>query len=156
MSALLRTIKSSDTLSDFTKVYSLAKAATANMQLSTSLNSPDTLVSIALALKDIDLDKLVFVQVPTYYVDSGVAPLQPDFEDMFTAIAADKPIQLGGSTGRGATKDPDAPATPEPTASGTPTPEPTASDAPVKLPDSATGQTADELTCSVGRTLNNQ
>ena len=156
MSALLRTIKSSDTLSDFTKVYSLAKAATANMQLSTSLNSPDTLVSIALALKDIDLDKLVFVQVPTYYVDSGVAPLQPDFGDMFTAIAADKSIELGGTTGRGATKDPDAPATPEPTASATPTPEPTTTDAPVKLPDSATGQTAGEYTCSVGRTLNNQ
>jgi len=159
MSALLRTIKSSDTLSDFTKVYSLAKAATANMQLSTSLNSPDTLVSIALALKDIDLAKLVFVQVPTYYTDGGVAPLQPDFEGMFKAIAADKSIQLGGSTGRGATVDPDAPvapAPPKPSASGTPTPKPEESDAPTVLPDSATGQTADEHTCSVGRTLNNQ
>ena len=114
MSALLRTIKSSDTLSDFAKVYSLAKAATANMQLSTSLNSPDTLVSIALALKDIDLAKLVFVQVPTYYTDGGVAPSQPDFAGLFEALAADKPIQLGGSTGRGATVDPDAPAAPAP------------------------------------------
>ncbi|MEO6200879.1 MAG: LCP family protein [Cryobacterium sp.] len=157
MSALLRTIKSADTLSNPTKVYSLAKAATANMQLSTSLNSVDTLISIALALKDIDLNKLVFVQVPTYYVDNGVAPLQPDFEDMFTAIAADKPIQLGGTTGKGATEDPDAPVKPEPTASGTPTPTPAASDSPVTvLPKSATGQTAGEYTCSVGRTLNNQ
>ncbi|TFD76830.1 LytR family transcriptional regulator [Cryobacterium sp. Sr8] len=162
MSALLRTIKSSETLSDPTKVYSLAKAATANMQLSTSLNNVDTLISIALALKDIDLDKVVFVQVPTGEVDSGVKPLQPDFEDMFTTIAADQPIQLGGSTGRGATADPDAPAAPEPTASAAPKPGTSATPAPkpsapaTVLPDSATGQTAGEFTCSVGRTLNNQ
>ncbi|TFB56759.1 LCP family protein [Cryobacterium tagatosivorans] len=152
MSALLRTIKSSATLSDPTKVYSLAKAATANMQLSTSLNNVDTLISIALALKDIDLNKVIFVQVPTGNVDSGVIPIQPDFDDLFTAVASDQPLQLGGSTGRGATVDPNAPATPAPTATPTPTPG-----APVTvLPDTATGQTAGEFTCSVGRTLNNQ
>lgn len=152
MSALLRTIKSSATLSDPTKVYSLAKAATANMQLSTSLNNVDTLISIALALKDIDLNKVIFVQVPTGNVDSGVIPIQPDFDELFTAVASDQPLQLGGSTGRGATVDPNAPATPAPTATPTPTPG-----APVTvLPDTATGQTAGEITCSVGRTLNNQ
>jgi anionic cell wall polymer biosynthesis LytR-Cps2A-Psr (LCP) family protein len=153
LSSLVRTIKSADTLSDPTKVYSLAKAATANMQLSTSLNNVDTLVSIALALKDIDLNKVVFVQVPTGDVARGVRPLQPDFDTLFTAVAADKPIQLGGTTGRGATMDPNAPvtatATPAPTSTATPT-------GVAVLPRSATGQTAGQYTCSVGRTLNNQ
>jgi LCP family protein required for cell wall assembly len=153
LSSLVRTIKSADTLSDPTKVYSLAKAATANMQLSTSLNNVDTLVSIALALKDIDLNKVVFVQVPTGDVAGGVRPLQPDFDTLFTAVAADKPIQLGGTTGRGATMDPNAPVT----ATATPAPTSTATPPGVAvLPRSATGQTAGQYTCSVGRTLNNQ
>ena len=155
LSSLVRTIKSAATLSDPTKVYSLAKAATANMQLSNSLNNVDTLVSIAMALKDIDLNKVVFVQVPTGGTAGGVLPLQPDFDTLFTAIAADKPIQLGGTTGRGATADPNAPKTP----TATPKPTATATAPPTEvavLPGSATGQTAGQYTCSVGRTLNNQ
>ncbi|MEB0266574.1 LCP family protein [Cryobacterium sp. 10I5] len=167
MSALVRTIKSASTLSDPIKVYSLAKAVTANMKLSDSLNNVSTIASIAVALKDIDLNQVVFVQVPTGGTAGGVLPLQPDFKDLFTAVAADKALKLGGTTGRGATLDPSATATPAPTAttdaSATPdpaasagaTPTPTPTDA-TTLSDSATGQTAGELTCSVGRTLENQ
>jgi hypothetical protein len=171
MSALVRTIKSASTLSDPLKVYSLAKAVTANMKLSDSLNNVSTIASIAVALKDIDLNQVVFVQVPTGGTTGGVLPLQPDFKDLFTAVAADKALKLGGTTGRGATLDPsatatptatptpaattDASATPAPTASAGATPTPTPTDA-TTLSESATGQTAGELTCSVGRTLNNQ
>ncbi|WP_281533436.1 LCP family protein [Cryobacterium breve] len=167
MSALVRTIKSASTLSDPIKVYSLAKAVTANMKLSDSLNNVSTIASIAVALKDIDLNQVVFVQVPTGGTAGGVLPLQPDFKELFTAVAADKALKLGGTTGRGATLDPSATATPAPTAttdaSATPdpaasagaTPTPTPTDV-TTLSDSATGQTAGELTCSVGRTLDNQ
>ncbi|MCI4659041.1 LCP family protein [Cryobacterium zhongshanensis] len=167
MSALVRTIKSASTLSDPIKVYSLAKAVTANMKLSDSLNNVSVIASIAVALKDIDLNEVVFVQVPTGGTTGGVLPLQPDFKDLFTAVAADKALKLGGTTGRGATLDPsatappapaattDASAPPAPTASAGATPTPTPTDA-ATLSESATGQTAGELTCSVGRTLNNQ
>ncbi|TFB93111.1 LytR family transcriptional regulator [Cryobacterium sp. MDB1-18-2] len=167
MSALVRTIKSASTLSDPLKVYSLAKAVTANMKLSDSLNNVSVIASIAVALKDIDLNQVVFVQVPTGGTTGGVLPLQPDFKELFTAVAADKALKLGGTTGRGATLDPsatatptpaattDASATPDPTASAGATPIPTPTDA-TTLSESATGQTAGELTCSVGRTLNNQ
>ena len=165
MSSLVRTIKSADTLSDPLKVYSLAKAVTGNMVLSSSLNSVDTIVSIALALKDIDLNEVVFVQVPTGSTEGGVIPLQSDFDDLFAAIAADQPIALGGTTGNGATLDPNAPVTDVP-ATGTTTeaaadpaapvdPAATGSTATV-LPSSATGQTAGQYTCSVGRTLDDQ
>lgn len=169
MSSLVRTIKSADTLSDPTKVYSLAKAAVSNMQLSTSLNSVETLASIAMALKDIDLNNVVFVQVPTGSADGGVEPTQPDFDEMFEAVAADIPVQLSGSTGEGATLDPNA-AAPVPSATPSEEPAPTETTAPVDpsatpaptepavavLPDSATGQTAGQHTCSVGRTLADQ
>ncbi|TFD81988.1 LytR family transcriptional regulator [Cryobacterium fucosi] len=162
MSSLVRTVKSADTLSDPLKVYSLAKAVTANMTLSASLNNVSTLASIAVALKDIPLDQVVFVQVPTGSTAGGVLPLQPDFEDLFTAIAADQPLELGGTTGAGATLDPSttpAPTAPAPTETTDPnaTPDPAATTPGVTvLPESATGQTAGELTCSVGRTLENQ
>jgi len=158
MSALVRTIKSADTLSDPLKVYSLAKAVTANMDLSASLNNVSTLASIAVALKDIPLDKVVFVQVPTGGTEGGVLPLQPDFDDLFTAVADDQPLQLGGALGAGATLDPSVtPAPTDPAADPNAIPEPAATPpGVVVLSDSATGQTAGELTCSVGRTLENQ
>ncbi|TFC49574.1 LytR family transcriptional regulator [Cryobacterium sp. TMT1-21] len=168
MSSLVRTIKSASTLSDPLKVYSLAKAVTANMTLSTNLNDVSTLASIAVALKDIDLNKVVFVQVPTGTVDGGVIPLQSDFDNLFEAVAADKPIQLGGTTGGGATQDPNAPvaATPDPAAADpaattnpSAVPDPAATKNPsdgAVLSDSTTGQTAGDYTCSVGRTLEDQ
>lgn len=176
LSSLARTIKSADTLSDPIKVYSLAKAVTANMRLSTSLNNVETLASIAVALKDIDLDKVVFAQAPTAYVEGGVELREDDFEAMFAAIAADQPLKLGGTTGEGATIDPNAPVTADPAvpteaapetdpatvadpaADPAATPDPSAppTDGSVVLPETVTGQTAGQHTCTDGRTLDEQ
>ncbi|MFO7690428.1 MAG: LCP family protein [Cryobacterium sp.] len=175
MSSLVRTIKSSETLSDWTKVYSLAKAVTGNMKLSTSLNNVDTVVSIALALKDIDLDKVVFAQVPTGLTAGGVLPLQPAFDDMFEAMAEDRAIVLSGTTGGGTVADPNAPVTTEAEVEAEvdvpateaaadsdvttgPGAEPTAvpDDGTTTLSDSVTGQTAGDYTCTAGRTLQDQ
>jgi LCP family protein required for cell wall assembly len=161
LSSLVRTVKSASTLSDPVKVYSLAKAVTANMTLSTNLNNVSTLASIAVALKDIDLKKVVFIQVPTGGTDGGVLPLQPDFNDLFTAVAADEPVRLSGTTGGGATLDPNAPVTadPAPAATTDPSavPDPAATDGSgTVLSDSVTGQTAGDYTCSAGRTLKDQ
>ena len=167
MSSLVRTIKSADTLSDPTKVFSLAKAVTSNMQLSASLNNVSVIASIAVALKDIDLSKVVFAQVPTNYVEGGVAPSQPAFENMFTAVAADESIQLSGKTGSGTVVDPNAPVTAEPAPAPAPTTDPTATADPEATPvpagtsgatldKSVTGQTAADYTCTAGRTLKDQ
>jgi LCP family protein required for cell wall assembly len=161
MSSLVRTIKSSDTLSDPLKVYSLAKAVTGNMTLSASLNDVGTIASIAMALKDIPLEDIVFVQVPTGGTEGGVVPSQPDFDDLFNAVAADQPLKLSGAMGRGATLDPSAVAPAVPADPAAPADAPVDAAAPTDAPgavlsDRATGQTAGELTCSVGRTLDNQ
>ncbi len=64
LSSLVRKLKSEDTLGDVGKLVRLANAAAANLSLSTSLASVDTMVSIALALKDIPLERVTFVQYP--------------------------------------------------------------------------------------------
>ncbi|WP_245636035.1 LCP family protein [Herbiconiux solani] len=179
LSSLVRTIKSSDTLGDFGKLYGLARAASGNMVLSKSLASPDTLVSIALALKDIDLDRVTFVAYPGTTGGEGVyagkvQPLTDDAAVLFDAIAADRPVVTAqpGNTGIGAVADPSAPAATAPTdAAATPDPsvtdpagtDPSAADAAptdpsagaaasaaTALPQSITGQTAAEYTCSKG------
>ncbi|RIJ44403.1 LytR family transcriptional regulator, partial [Clavibacter michiganensis subsp. insidiosus] len=71
LSALVRTMKQSSTLSDPTRVYGLAKAAVDNMQRSTSLDY-QTMASMALALKDIPLDQVRFLQYPGTTAGTGV------------------------------------------------------------------------------------
>ena len=169
LSSLVRTIKSADTLTNPVKLYSLAKAALSNMKLSNSLQNMDTMVSIAMALKDIDLNNVVFVQYPTGSTDGGVEPLEEPAAALNAALLADQPIALTGDTG-GSVADPNAPATEEPAATEEPEateepsadPEPsTEAPAPTKTPTTKTeldakGQTAGQYTCSSGRTLDDQ
>ena len=65
LSALVRKVKSAGVLGNPLALYPLAKAAVTNMQFSDTLTDPTTLVKIGLALKSIDLNRLVFVQYPT-------------------------------------------------------------------------------------------
>ena len=161
MASLVRTIKSANTLSDPLKVYSLAKAVIDNTRRSESLNNVSTIASIAVALKDIDVNKVVFVQVPTAPVDGDYLPVQPDFDELFAAVLEDKPLQLGGTTGSGSTLDPSSTPSPAPTDPASPnaaepTPDTTPADSPAVISDQATGQTAGQVTCSLGRTLDDQ
>ena len=157
LSALMRKVKSADVLTNPLTLYSLASAATKNMTLSTSLNHLDTMVSMAVALKDIPLSNVVFVQYPsklgTSGGQSGTLPLKDAAKALTDAIAADQAIAVT-APGGGATADPNPPAsTPTPTATSTDAPVPTIapSQAPVvQLPSTITGQPASESTCSVG------
>jgi LCP family protein required for cell wall assembly len=171
LSSLVRTMKSSETLGDFGKLYGIARAASGNMVLSQSLASPDTLVSIALALKDIDLDRVTFVAYPGVTGGDGVyagkvEPLYDDAAVLFSAISADQPVITAdpANTGIGAVVDPNAPATAAPAtpapadgstadtapADGAATQAPDVANTPTALPQSITGQTAAEYTCSKG------
>ena len=67
LSALVRSIKTPETLGNPIRDYELAKAVASNMTLTNSLTNPTTLVSMALAVKDISFDDIVFVQYPGSY-----------------------------------------------------------------------------------------
>jgi anionic cell wall polymer biosynthesis LytR-Cps2A-Psr (LCP) family protein len=168
LSSLVRTIKSADTLTNPLKVYGLAKAAVNNIQLSESLQNVTTIASMAVALKDIDVSKVVFVQYPNHYVDGGVAPTVDAADTLMTALKNDQAINLAGDTGVGSQADPNAPATQTPATqapadTATQAPADTATQAPadgstdasggsadssVSLPSDVHGQTAAQYTCS--------
>nr|WP_243862242.1 LCP family protein [Frigoribacterium faeni] len=108
LSSLLRTVKSADTLTNPTKLYSLARAAASNMTLSEGLTDVNTMVQIGSALKDLPLDQVNFVQYPGSTGGSGVyegkvQPVTSVATRLFDAIRADQPFTLeAGSEGLGA------------------------------------------------------
>ncbi|HYI32558.1 MAG TPA: LCP family protein [Glaciibacter sp.] len=161
MSSLMRVMKSSDTLTNPSKLLRLASAAAENVGLSDSLANLNTMASMALTLKDLDLDKLVFVQFPNYQDPDNPAKVVPDYDladQLMSKIGADQPFVLDdGALGSDVTVDPNVPASPiapvapvAPTTPSTDTPAPTdpAADAPEILAG-LRGQTGSQQTCSV-------
>ncbi|MEV8283292.1 LCP family protein [Rhodoglobus sp. NPDC076798] len=154
LSSMVRTLQSSETLGDYKKVYNLANAAIANMQLSSGLADIPTMVSIARALKDIPLENIQFVQYPGTTGGTGVyaGKVQPNEysgEKMMELIRADKPFVLADATDeQGATIDPNAPvveAAPETTEESTAAPAPTEEAEVIDV----RGQSAATYSCSV-------
>ena len=107
LSSMMRTIKSGGVLGDPTKLYKLARAAASNMSLSNSLNDLQTMVRIGLALKDIPLANINFVQYPgttggTGVYSGKVQPVTATAKLLFTALQNDQPFTIPeGSTGIG-------------------------------------------------------
>ena len=148
LTSLVRKIKSAGVLTNPVQLYSLANAAARNMQLSESLTDLGTMVSLASSLKDVSLEKMVFVQVPSHGglpapYSGRVMPNYDQANILFQKLVNDEPVKLGSNTGQGAVL---ATPTPTPTASGkataTPSPSPTDS------LDFLTGTDASQTTCS--------
>jgi LCP family protein required for cell wall assembly len=175
LSSLARKLQSDGTLNDPVKLYSIAKAALANMQLSSSLVDPTKMISIAKALRDTDLDKIAFIQYPTAYTDGGGAVVPTAAADLVNqALQQDLPVTFDPNAQNndfGSAADPNAPApapeapvegeTPaegEAPAEGETPADPVAPTEPAveALPSNVAGQTAAETRCSSGRTLGDQ
>ncbi|HLP23516.1 MAG TPA: LCP family protein [Microbacteriaceae bacterium] len=166
LSALVRKLTADGTLDNLTTLYSLAKAALANMQLSNSLHDPARMVSIAMALKGIPLENITFVQYPNRYVEGGggVEIETTGADALNEALLNDQRIVLSGGSGGGAlVESTTGPATAAPTETSSATPDPSASATAepaqtgvATLPNTVTGTTAGTVTCSKGRTLDNQ
>jgi LCP family protein required for cell wall assembly len=153
LSSLMRTVKSPQVLGNPNKVIALAGAAAQHMTLSTDLAKVSTMVSMALAVQRIPLERIAFVQypsTPTYL--HGISITKPDVESakaLTDAIAADQPIvtqTLGNAAVPNGAAKPSKTPTPTPTPSGSSTPAPT-----VTLPPDVTGQSAADQTCSQGQ-----
>ena len=151
LASLMRTVKSPAVLGNPSKVLDLASAAAQHMQLSTDLAKVSTLVSIALAVKDIPLERIAFVQYPSHpqtVRGQQVTIADTDAAKALTeAIAADQPVATQTLGGAAVANGSGAPAT-----SPTPNPSPSATQAPtVTLPPEVTGQSAAQQTCSQGQ-----
>ncbi|MCU1406209.1 MAG: hypothetical protein JWQ43_2512 [Glaciihabitans sp.] len=119
LSSLVRTLKSEETLTNIPRLYSIATAATQNMTLSSSLGSLDTLVAIAQSLRNIPLERIVFVQYPGTTGVGGlyegkVAPVIAQADKLFGFIKADEPFTLSDTANIGSIADPNAPVATDP------------------------------------------
>jgi LCP family protein required for cell wall assembly len=155
LASLMRTLQSSGTLGDPVKLYSIAKAVLSNMTLSTALQNPAQLMSIARTLQDVDLSKIAFVQYPTAYTEGFSAVVPSESAAVLTAaLQADRPVLIDPNATSGSDfgteTDPNAPQ-PQPETPAPADPSATAvPDAPTAevLPGDVTGQTAAEVRCS--------
>ncbi|MWB98104.1 LCP family protein [Agromyces seonyuensis] len=167
MSSLVRTMEQRGVLGDPAQLYGIAKAILGEqyLTLSTTLQNPLRLVSIARALQAIDLGKVAFIQYPTVYTSdfSAVVP-GPSADAINAALQQDVAVQLDTTAQDGTTfgtsTDPNQTATATPTApppstdSAAPeaavpeTQAPVVGDAVDVLPDDVLGQTAAESRCS--------
>lgn len=160
MSALVRQLRSADTLANPVKVYGLAKAGVENMTLSSNMATVQFMQALAGTVKDIDLERINFVQYPSFTHPYEASRLMPDYataEVLFDVLMSGQPFDV---TGRGeAVVDATAPAAPAEDPAATPTEEAPAdggetppASGPLQLPDSVTGVSAANEVCSAGRT----
>jgi LCP family protein required for cell wall assembly len=153
MSRLARKLVSEEVLTNPATLLKLATTAVDNVTPSKSLTNPMTLVQIALAVKSVPFDEIVFVQYPVGedpYDENRVVPDYEAADQLWAALAANQPITLTSDPNLGGgviTVEPTEPVTPDPatTPGSTEVPE-----VAVELPDSISGTTAAELTCSAG------
>jgi len=149
LSSLLRKVKDDGTLSDPGRLFNLANIAINNMVLSSGFADPYTLVSIALTLKNLPLERVSFVQFPTSGTnDRGNAVANWAAADPLLAyVAADAPFQLSQvGDGRGSEADPNAPADPAPTATDAPAP---IDNSELPVLNGVSGQTGAQYSCAV-------
>lgn len=156
MSRLANKLMSEDVLSNPATLYKLATTAVDNVTPSQSLTNPLTLVQIALAVKNVPFEDIVFVQYPVAtdpYDPNKVVPNEEAAAALWAALEANQPLKLTGEAGSnegvvvvGEDAEPSATATPTPTPGSTEAPTDTA----IELPDSITGSNAAQETCSNG------
>lgn len=154
MSSLMRKMTSAGTLTDPTKLYGLASAAASSVTLSESLADPDTMVRMALAVKSVGLEHMVFVQYPVGDDPTNPNKVVPSTElatALISRVQKDEPIgldkdALGLSTAlEKAKKQKSSDSAPSAKRSGSPTPGPSASS---DVLAGLRGQTAAQQTCS--------
>lgn len=151
MSSLARKMISGEVLGNVPVMLKLANTALNNLEASTSLaNNPMTLVQIALAVKSVPFEDIVFVQYPAGTDPDDRNKVVPNYDAataLWDAIEANAQLQIthqnNGNDGV-VVKEPTTPTTEA-------TPDPTATpDNVVALPDSIKGNSAAQETCSNG------
>lgn len=158
MSRLAHKLVSEDVLSNPATLYKLASAAVKNVTPSQSLTNPLTLVQIALAVKNVPFDEIVFVQYPVNADPADpnrVVPNRAAADQLWAALAANQPIVPTSDPNAGGgvivvEPTPGEAVTPDPAATPGDPAAPAPSQTAIELPDSIPGTTAAQQTCSAG------
>ncbi len=151
MSSLVRKLISGEVLGNVGTMLKLADTGLNNLEASTSLADPMKIVQIALAVKDVPFEDIVFVQYPTLEDPDNpnkVVPNTSAATALWDAIKANKQLQI---THQNTKNDGVVVKEPEPGTTQAPTPTKTPGDV-VELPSSIKGNSAAVQTCSNGKT----
>jgi len=171
MSSMVRKLQSDSVLANPATLLNLATTAISQVQqeqlvLSSGLTNPTLMVQIAMAVKDVPYEDIVFVQYPTRYASgdgaSRVMPVKDAANVLFEALKANQPLTLTGDASQGygvevtgeAVKPEVAPtpaateAAGETPAAEAPVTETPAAETRVELPSAIAGQTAAQTTCT--------
>ncbi|WP_052391439.1 LCP family protein [Streptomyces sp. NRRL B-24484] len=100
LSAMIRKIKSSDTLTSPTKLWRLADAATEALTVDSGIDDVQRLKDLALELGKVDAKHITFATVPVQDDPRNrdrLALRQPDASQLFALVAADRPLDPAGS-----------------------------------------------------------
>jgi LCP family protein required for cell wall assembly len=156
MSRLAHKLVSDEVLSNPATLYNLASTSLKSIDPSTSLTNPLTLVQIALAMKDVPFDEIVFIQYPTLTDPDDTNRVVPNYaaaDALWEALEANQPLELTGDSSQGdgvvVVEPTEAPAEAAPSDTPAPTETATAQDA-IVLPSTIAGVTAAQETCSNG------
>lgn len=128
MSSLVKKLKSDGTLGDVTKLYGIAKVASESVSLSSNLANVNTMISMALTVRNLDLDNIQLVQYPVGESPSNpnrVVPSTETAEQLMEAIKADASFSSDPDARRVGVEDtsteaPTDPTTPETSAPADP------------------------------------
>jgi len=164
MGSMVRKLQSDSVLANPATLLNLATTAISQVQqgqlvLSSGLTNATLMVQIAMAVKDVPYQDIVFVQYPTVYSSDGlrVQPLKDDAKALFDAIKANQPLTLTGDasggyavevTGEAAAPTPGVTDGATPAAGDGTVATPPAEER-VALPSDITGQTAADTTCTL-------
>jgi LCP family protein required for cell wall assembly len=100
LAATIRTVLDQDLLRDSPALLRFLDAATAALTTSDDLGSISSLAGIALSLREIRTDDVTFVTVPWTPRGDGANVLwTAEAEELFAAVAADRPLDGGSSAG---------------------------------------------------------
>ena len=152
MSSLARKLISGEVLGNFPVMLKLANTALSNLEPSTSLTNPMTIVQVALAVKDVPFEDIVFLQYPTYDDpdDSNkVVANNQASQAMWEAINANQQLKVthvNTSNDGVVVEEPETTEEPAPDATANPQPD----DSVTELPDAIKGNSAAQQTCSNG------
>lgn len=153
MSSMARKLISGEVLGNVPTMMKLSNTALSNLEPSTSLTNPMTIVQVALAVKDVPFEDIVFLQYPTNEDSNDsnkVVPNTSAATAMWDAINANQQLQVtheNTSNDGVVVQEPAAPA-PDETADEPATPAPV--EEAVELPDTIKGSSAAQQTCSNG------
>ncbi|MFF7635286.1 LCP family protein [Kitasatospora sp. NPDC008050] len=111
LAALIKEVKGRGL--DPTALLPLADAATKSLTVDAGLNSPQKLVSFAASLKDIDLHETKFLTAPWRYQGPRVALVQPDTDQLWAALKADRALDGEPQSGERQSAGPPAGGTPQ-------------------------------------------